>query len=85
MCEYTPPPNEPFRGDTKDPFVARFIEAMGKHRQSYALQVISMFVRAEAPPWLAEQCLAQLTQAINHVPPRMPHGVKLGVVPGGKE
>jgi len=85
MCEYTPPTDQPFRGDQNDPHVARFMEAMGKQRQSYALQVISMFVRAEAPPWLAEQCLCQLTNAIYHIPPRTPHGVKLDVIPGGKE
>jgi hypothetical protein len=85
MCDYTPPPNEPFCGDTRDPYVAQFIEAMGKQRQSYALQIISMFVKAKSPPWLAEQCLAQLTLAINHVPPRTPNGTKLGVIKGGKE
>lgn len=85
MCEYTPPPNQPFTGDPKDPYVARFLEVMGPQRQSYAFQIISLFVRAEAPPWLAEQCLAQLTQAINHIPPRTPHGVKLGVIEGDKK
>lgn len=85
MSEYTPPPNQPFCGDPKDPYVRKFLDAMGRQRQSYALQVVHLFVKAEAPPWLAEQLLAQLANAIHHVPPRMPHGAKLEVIKGDKE
>lgn len=84
MSNYNPPPEGPFTGDISDPYVSRFLDAMGTQRRSYALQVVSVFVRAGSPPWMAQQCLAQLTKAIEHIPPRARNGARLEIIEGDK-
>ncbi len=59
----------PFTGHPNNRYVKAFREIMiSRRRVLDADQTISAFVRAKLPPWLAEQTLAGLTLALQHVP-----------------
>lgn len=82
---YEPPKPGPFTGDTKNAYVSAFLDTMKRLNQfNTGLQIVSFMVKAGAPPWLAEQTLANLTKAINHVPARARHGTRLQVIEGDK-
>lgn len=78
---------EKFTGDPRDNYVIRFRAAMAKcGRYLAADQTVSAFVRAGMPLYQAQQTLAQLTLAIEHIPqPRRNTQVKLTVVKGDKK
>jgi hypothetical protein len=76
-----------FRGDPRDEYVIAFTAAMTKcGRLNAALQTVSAFVKCEMPVWSAQQTLAQLTLAINHIPHRRRNSKpKLTTIDGGKK